>query len=156
MHLIKISFSIALLLFVSSCKEVQDPVFKRIHKVEIKNLNLDNIELATIAEFYNPNGVSLNIDKWDIQLIANGINMGKVELQIPSTIPSKQDFKLPMTISFPPKKLLEKKGGILSGILSSVLDRKLELEYKGYIIVEILNVKVKIPVEEYQELELKL
>jgi len=59
-----------------------------------------------------------------------------------------------MNLSFPLSKLINKKGGIISGILSTVLDKKLDIHYSGHIVVDVLGVHITVPVEEFEELEL--
>jgi len=151
-----ISFLFLLVILTNSCQEIQDPQFIRMDKVEIKSMGMDLVELHTIGEFYNPNPASIKVLDWNIELIANEVNVGNVELKLPAEIPAKNNFALPMIIRFPPSQLVSKKSGLIGGILSTVLDKKVELEYKGYVLMEILNIQIRVPIEEFKELELKL
>jgi len=151
----RIVILISLLCYLSSCQEVKDPVFKSIQEVNIDSASLEMVKVSAVASFYNPNNVEIEVQEGDIEVYANGINLGQLEILIPSKIPAKKDFELPLHISFPPSKIFKKKGGILGSILSTALDRKLELEYRGNIRVEVLGISVQVPIQEFEELELK-
>jgi len=71
-----ISFLFLLVILTNSCQEIQDPQFIRMDKVEIKSMGMDLVELHTIGEFYNPNPASIKVLDWNIELIANEVNVG--------------------------------------------------------------------------------
>ncbi len=152
-------YSLTIILVVavsfSSCKGIQDPVFRGIDKVQIENMQLDLLEISADGHFYNPNSIHLEVLGGNIEIIGNGINLGTVTIHSPSEVPAKENFDVSMRASFPPSALLKDKGGFIGGILSSVIDKKVELEFKGYLDVEIMGISIQVPVEEFEELALK-
>ena len=140
---------LACLLLTTQCNVQKDVEFIKIEDVEVERLNVNMIKLKAISVYNNPNPVSITIDSWDINVTANGVDVAKVDLDIPTEIPANGYFLIPITIQFPPKSVIKVKGGIIAGVLSAIKNKSIKLLYDGHIYVDLLGKKV--PVQVYSE-----
>lgn len=152
---ISISFLLASFLIISCNNGPQTPYFIESKNYRIKNLNLTEVSVLAEAVYQNPNNVGITVENWDILVTANGIEVGKVDVDAPTEIPANGQFSLPIEASFPPSKVLDLESGILSGILSAISNKEVEMIYKGYFTVKVIGISVKVPVDMTEMVPLK-
>ncbi len=150
-----IFFPILLVLFCASCKGPKPPEFKRISNIIVTEASLVNIRIIAQAEYFNPNPFGVKVKKWDVNVRANGAAVGKIEQSGEIEIARKGDFTVPFIVNFPPSKILERESGLLGSILTSYLDRKIELEYLGTMTMSLMGVSFDIPIEYKETVDLK-
>ena len=140
---------------LTSCKGPEPPEFRKITNIEVQEVTLDNIQITADAEYFNPNPFGLKIVKWDVIVSANGAEVGKIEESGEVKIESKGDFTVPFEVNFPPSRILDRESGILGSILTSYLGRKIDLEYNGTMTMDLIGVKVNVPIEHKETVDLK-
>jgi LEA14-like dessication related protein len=145
----KIYLFILLTGLLFSCTVNEPPEFKSIDNIEVETKSLDNIEIKGNFNFHNPNDISCELTKLDINVIANGINIGKAnELQI-SQMDSNDNFFIPAKINLSPNKLYgEGIAGLIGGAISAFVKKEIEVEFKGTITLKKLGMSFEIPIHE--------
>lgn len=124
-------------------------------QIQVEEATLNNIRITGKAVYYNPNVVGIKIVSSDIDVIANGFEVGKIDMLSPEQLYAKSEFAIPVEINFPPSKILERESGLLSGLLTTYLDRKLELIYTGSVKMDLGGIRFDVPVEHEEIVDLK-
>ncbi len=97
----------ALLIFVSSCREPKDLVFKEYKNLRAENIGFSDADLKVDLVYYNPNGIGLELNKVDLDLYVDGNYLGKSTQNVQVSIPARKDFTLPLSIKVDMKNLLK-------------------------------------------------
>ncbi len=143
------------LIGVLSCSAVQEPVFKKMKDLRVEEMSVNLITLTAVANYYNPNPVKCKLIGTDIGVFVDDKEIGRIQETNAVSIASNSDFDIPVKISFPPKKLLEGNGGLLSSVITAVLDKKVDVKYDGFITLDFAGVKIKVPVNYEEKILLK-
>lgn len=134
-----------------SCTVNKPPEFKSIDHIEVETKSLDNIEITARFNFHNPNDIGCEISKMDIDVIANGINIGKANESAISKIDSNHDFFIPAKINVSPKKIYgEGLANLIGGAISAFVKKEIEVEFQGTIKLKKLGMTFEIPIHEKQ------
>jgi LEA14-like dessication related protein len=144
-----------LLISITACSGPREPEFRKMVNIQVEEATLNNIQITAEAVYYNPNVIGITFDQSDVFVKANGFEVGKIEMTEPEKIYAKTEFAIPVEVNFPPSKIFERESGLLSSIISTYLDRKIDLEYYGSVTMEIGGIKFKIPVEYEETVDLK-
>lgn len=151
---IRVFFFFAIIL-ITACSGPREPDFRKMVNIQVEEATVNNIKITAKAVYYNPNVIGITFDQSDMYVKANGFEVGKIEMTEPEKIFAKTEFAIPVEINFPPSKIFERESGLLSSILSTYLDRKVELEYYGSVTMDIGGIKFKVPVEFEETVDLK-
>ena len=155
MHTRNILFILLITLIATSCSGPKEPEFRKMIKIKVEEASLQNIRITAHAVYYNPNVIGVTINQSDVFVKANGFEVGKIDMQQPEKVYAKTEFEIPVEVNFPPSQILERESGLLGGLLSTYLDRKIELEYEGTVTMEIGGITFKVPVEYAETVDLK-
>ncbi len=142
-----------LILAFAACKGPQNPEFKRIEDVNILSMDAKEIVLTANALIYNPNKMGVQLEHIDLDVALDGNTAGKVEQTNNVKIPAKSDIKIPLKATIDARKISK---NLLSTALSFLQNQKLKVHYKGDITVKIAKINVKIPIDDFAEVEMKL
>lgn len=133
-YFVKFTLFLTAILITSGCSFIKPLEFETINSVTIEENLGRGIILSTNLTLYNPNNVKIIINSADIDIYAEGANLGK--LQIPELIEinakSKFTGNYKVEISF--KKLLFAGRNIVSKLRSG----KIEINLKGEIEADFL------------------
>ncbi|MEM1135617.1 MAG: LEA type 2 family protein [Bacteroidota bacterium] len=132
------------ILLVNSCKVYEDPEFRSVENLSIKKFSTDEIILTADAVLYNPNRVSITLNEIDLNISVNNIEVNHFKQTSSSKINGRKEFKVPVEISFPAKKVFD---NLLTTL--SILQNKKELEvkYKGLVRFKAVGINFKVPVD---------
>ena len=131
----------------TSCSRIKDPDFRSIESVEIADLSTQRISFDCDLIFYNPNSFALDLDRAEIEILVDSIDIGQVKQTYNSLMPGKDNFNMPVFIDLDISKLY--KGDALGAItrgLKIVKSRELEIHLKGNIYVGKGDIKIPVPV----------
>jgi len=123
--------------------------------VEVVDVKNGQVYVTANAVFNNPNPVSGKLVDTDLKVMVNEIDMGTVQQDTTTAIPANADFKVPVNINFPLKKVFESKKGLLKGVLNALIDKKANVKYEGTITLNFLKVNFDVPVDYEGELVIK-
>ena len=150
-----ISFFILFFFFISACSKPKEPEFQSVKNIELIEFTDENVVINANAIFHNPNIYSCTLESSDIDVIVNGINVGKAEQKERTAIPANADFSLPMQIQFPPTKIFNDKNSLINLAISALGGKKIDLQYKGSITISVLEIPFTVPVDYTDEIKLK-
>ena len=148
-------FLLGLIFSLCACSKIKDPQFKKLTEFSVQNLGVNQVTLKANANYFNPNPIGGEIKSSNINVMVNDVDLGMLQQNFGSKIEGNSDFTIPIIIEFSPKEIFKKEGGLLTGILNAALNKEVEVKYNGYVMLEIMDVDIKIPIEHEEVVHLK-
>ena len=114
---------------LSGCSIVKPLEFKSINSLSIEDGSKKGVTLIANITLYNPNGVEIDINSVDIDVYAEGVNLGKLQTPETITVERRCEFTADYKVDINFMKLL------LAGqsVLSKLKSGKVEVELRGKI-----------------------
>lgn len=129
----------ALIFIMIGCSVKKKPIFLKVDDVKVLSAKLDTIKLQAKAYFKNENDIGGKISTDKVKVFVNGIEVAKVSSE-EFKVPANKEFQIPLLVSIPSKNILNNsKGGLLEGLINSVLKRNVEVQFKGNIKYKVLG-----------------
>lgn len=128
----------------------KDLEFKGIASHKIEEVSLKNgLRLNLGVQLQNPNWFAIKAKGGEINVKANGINLGKFQISRSVNIPKKSDGIIEIGIESKLKNLLG--GGLLSLVSMATKGGKLKIELEGYVHASALGLskRIKVSTIEY-------
>lgn len=149
--------SSALLLFlVLSCARPQEPIYKGFEGLNAKTISTKRITLTGEAVYHNPNAFGGEVVSTDIEVFVNDVPAATISQEVSIPVPATAEFRLPLECNVSPKEIYENdRNGALGGIINAVLSKKVDVQYRGEIVVKLAGVSFTVPVEYEEQVELK-
>lgn len=146
-------YLLLLFLIISSCSVNKQPVFIKVDNVKISSFKSDTIQLKAEAFFENPNDVGGEISTDEIKVIINGAEVAQVSSE-EFKVPARKEFVIPLVVVIPAKKVFENnKNGILGGLLNSIINKSIKVQFKGDIEYKVFGFSKEYPVDHIQEIK---
>lgn len=149
---------IGLLLLIgmaSGCAINKKPVFIKVDDVQVISVQMDTLRLAANAYFKNPNDVGGKITTEEIKVIVNGAELAQVSSE-EFKVPSRQEFRIPLKVVIPAKKVFENnRNGIIGGLINSLLNKTIKVQFKGDLKYKVLGISKTYPIDKTQEIKLR-
>ena len=130
------------------------PYYKKMEKVRISNFSKNDITVTADVVCHNPNGVEVRLAGVDFKVKANGKHVSDVDQRFETTIGAKSDFRVPLTVSFSPKKIFKAKD-LLGMAFTSLKSKAIHMDYEGTVLVGLAGENIEIPVEYSEDISLK-
>lgn len=147
---------IPLLLLFVSCAVKEKPLFVKVDNMQVISSSLDSIVLTADAYFLNQNDVGGSLESKNIDVIIDGIPVAKMSSKV-FEVPAREEFTIPLKVVVPTKEVFEKnKGGLLGGILNSLVNKKMNVQYKGTITYTKFGFSYDYEVDRSQEVKIKI
>ena len=144
-------FSLLLIVIsLEGCFVFKDLQFKGISSHKIEEISFKNgLKLNLGVQLQNPNWFAIKAKGGEINVKANGINLGKFQIAKSVNIPKKSDGVVEIGIESKLKNLLG--GGLLSLVSIATKGGKLKIELEGYVHASALGLskRVKVSTIEY-------
>lgn len=149
-------YFVSIFLFISACSVKKKPIFIKVDDVKVVSVKVDTIRLVANAYFKNENVVGGKIATDEIKVIVNGTEMAKVSSE-EFKVPANKEFAVPLNVMIPTKKVFENnKGGILGGLLNSVLNKSVKVQFKGDIKYKVLGFSNIYSINKTKDIKIKL
>ena len=72
-------------------------------------------------------------------------------------VPAREEFTIPLKVAIPSKIIFENnKNGILGGLLNSILNRSVEIQFKGVLKYKVFGFSSDYPVDISKNIKIKL
>lgn len=124
--------------------------------MQVVSSSLDSIVLTADAYFLNQNDVGGSLESKNIDVIIDGIPVAKMSSKV-FDVPARDEFTIPLKVVVPTKEVFEKnKGGLLGGILNSLVNKKMNVQYKGTITYTKFGFSYDYEVDRTQEVKIKI
>ena len=151
----KLALLIILFIGVFGCSISKKPVFLKVDDVQVVSVQSDTVRLKANAYFKNPNDVGGKIATDQIKVIVNGAELAQVSSE-EFKVPSRKDFTIPLSVVIPAKQVFENnRNGILGGLINTLLNKTIKVQFKGYLKYKVLGFSKVYPVDKTQEIKLK-
>ena len=145
-------FSI-LFLLISSCTLNKKPVFIKVANFEVVSIGSDTIRLKAVAFFKNPNDVGGSISSEGIRIVLNGAEIANVSSE-EFEVPARAAFEIPLNVVIPTKKVIENnKSGGVGGLMSSILNRSIKVQFKGNLKYKVLGFSNVYPIDKTEDIK---
>ncbi|MFQ3297060.1 MAG: hypothetical protein ACI9JT_000488 [Polaribacter sp.] len=148
-------FFLVLILLMYRCSVQKEPIFIKVDQIKVLSFAADTIKLKATAFFENPNDVGGKISTDEIKIFVNGAEVAQVfseEFQVPA----KNKFSIPLIAYISTKDILgSNKGGILGGLLSSIITNKVNIRIKGSLEYVVFGFKKDFSFDKTEEIKIK-
>lgn len=147
-----LSFCIAI--FLSSCSSILEPTVERIVDVDLVEMTKSKLELNAFMVLKNPNGFALDLEAADITVFADEIELAKINQTYETSMPEKGEFNMPVNINLDLDRLYrENPIEALGKGIQIMSDKKINLKFKGSIMVGKGFAKVSVPIDQTEEVK---
>ncbi|WP_420573105.1 hypothetical protein [Kordia sp.] len=147
---------IPLLLLLISCAVKEKPLFVKVDNIKVLSSSLDNIVLTADAYFINQNDVGGSLESENIDVLIDNIPVAKMSSE-KFDVPARKEFTIPLKVVIPTKDVLKNNdGGLLGGILNSIINKKMNVQYKGIITYRKYGFSYDYEVDKTQEVKIKI
>ncbi len=143
-------FLFALFISLQACNMVKAPEFKGITNIDLKKNKDGKTVLVAYAKYHNPNLLGGKFQVKDMKVFVNDKFFANLNSDT-YKVPTKRDFEIPLEVDFDASYF--KKDNLLDA-LNSVLNNKLNVQYKGKIYYVSHGVSIPYDVDYTQELKL--
>lgn len=151
-----ILYLLVISVFLLNCSVKKKPIFIKVDEIQFLSLRSDTIRLQANAFFKNENDIGGKLSTDEIKVIVNGAEVAQVSSD-EFKVPANKEFSIPLNVVIPANKVFENnKGGILGGILSSLLNKKVDVQFKGVIKYKVLGFSNTYDIDKTQEVKIKL
>jgi hypothetical protein len=138
---------------ILSCKVNEKPEFLRVENIEVLESTRNHVTLKADAFFINHNNVSGELETEEIKVFVNGNEMGHVSSES-FKVPAKKEFSIPLKAKVSTDSLFSNKN--LSGLLGSLLNKNLEVQYIGDIKYKVFGFSHVYKVDRTEKVKIKL
>ncbi|WCO00527.1 LEA type 2 family protein [Psychroserpens ponticola] len=135
-----------------SCSVKEKPKFLRVENIKVLESTSKTITLTADALFMNPNDIGGELKTDGIKVIVNGNEMASVSTES-FKVPAKKEFSIPLRADVPTDSLFSDKN--LSGLLGSLFNKKMKVQYKGDIKYKVLGFSHTYTVDETEDVKIK-
>lgn len=135
-----------------SCSVKEKPEFLRVENIKVLESTSKTITLTADALFMNPNDIGGALKTDGIKVIVNGNEMASVSTES-FEVPAKKEFSIPLRADVPTDSLFSDKS--LSGLLGSLLSKKIKVQYKGEIKYKVFGFSHTYAVDETEDVKIK-
>ncbi|AXG70926.1 hypothetical protein KORDIASMS9_03181 [Kordia sp. SMS9] len=147
---------IPMLLLIISCNVREKPLFVKVDNMKVVSSTLENIVLTADAFFINKNDIGGSLESKNIDILINNVKVAQMSSEL-FEVPAGEEFTIPLKVVIPTKKVFDNnENGVLGGILNSILNKKINVQYKGIITYTKLGFSYDYEVNTTQEVKIKI
>jgi LEA14-like dessication related protein len=143
-----------LILSLIACTVSKEPDYKGVENVKVESYTTKNVTLTMDAVYYNPNDIGGDVARVDIDVFMDGKKIANATAP-KFSFDKKSDFKVPLRVVVPYKELKGKGKGLLGNIVSALTNKKIKLQYKGKIVLDLKATYYNYEMDEEIEFDLK-
>jgi len=150
----RILYFAVFILLISSCAVNKKPVFIKVDNIKVLKATASSITLSADALFKNPNDIGGKISTDAIKVIINGAKVATVSSK-QFKVPARKEFAIPLMVEIPTKRIFKNnKNGIIGGLLNSILNKSIKIQFKGVLRYKVLGFSKVYPIDKTQEIKL--
>jgi LEA14-like dessication related protein len=134
----------------TSCIPNKDIELRDIRNLVVEKGTGEDPVLAGDAVFYNPNSARMKLREIKVDVFVDGKKSAKVDQKLKAIAKGKSEFTVPLKVHLQLKDI-----GIVDALKSLFGGKKYEIQYKGYLKVNVNGVPFRVPVDHKEEFKLK-
>ena len=94
-----LTYSIVVLmsLFLSSCKKIKDPEYRRLEHFAVKNIDLQNAVIGFSITYFNPNSFGVSVKEAVTDVYIDSVYLGKFTQDNAVDVGSNSEFSIPVS-----------------------------------------------------------
>jgi len=148
------TYFFAFIFLISSCAVNKKPVFIKVDHIKVIKIAANEVTLGADAFFKNPNDIGGKIATDSINVFINGARVAQVSSE-EFKVPARKEFSIPMLVKIPTKRIFENnKNGIIGGLLNSILNKSIKVQFKGVLRYKVLGFSKVYPIDKTEEIKL--
>lgn len=148
-----IVFILVIYSLVFNCTVREKPQFIGIDNFKVLDSNIESITISADAEFSNPNDLGGTLQTDALKVFVNDKEIATFSSK-EFEVPSRDRFTIPLTVSVATDSIINQSN--LSGLLGSLLSKKIKVKYKGDIKYKILGYASTYKVDKTEDVKIKL
>lgn len=139
-----------------SCSVKEKPLFVKVDNIKVVDATFENIELKADAFFINQNDVGGTLESKGIEVFINDVSVANVSSEA-FKVPARKEFSIPLKVIIPTKEVFENNtGGLLGGILNSIISKKMKVQYKGTITYSTFGFSYDYEIDRTEDVKIKM
>ncbi|AUC17040.1 hypothetical protein BTO06_06890 [Tenacibaculum sp. SZ-18] len=151
-----ILYLIVISVFLLNCSVKKKPTFIKVDDIQFLSLKRDTIYLQAKAFFKNENDIGGKLSTDEIKVFLDGAEVANVSSE-EFKVPANQEFFIPLSVIIPADKVFDKsKGGLLGGLINTLLNKKVNVQFKGNIKYKVLGFSNTYIVDKTQVVKIKI
>lgn len=149
----KIIILLTVLLTLANCSVREKPVFLRLENIKVLESTSTYLMVSANAVFMNPNDIGGELRSDGIKVYVNDNQMANVSSEA-FQVPAKKEFSIPLKANIPLDSLFSDKN--LSGLLGSLFNRNIKVQYKGDIKYKALGFTYTYDIDKTESIKIKM
>lgn len=151
----KIFSLLLILLLLIGCSISKKPEFIGIDKIDLAHASIDSVTIKADALFNNENNLGGTLLTNGIEVFIDDAYIATVSSEA-LKVPPQHTFTVPLLVNFPSSKIFNKNnGGLLGAIIKQVLNKKVEVTFKGDITYKLAGFSFDYPIEHTEEITIE-
>lgn len=139
---------IGLVGLVFSCTAPQEPVFIGMDNLKVDMISTGRITVTGDAVYHNPNAIGGTLTATSIEVAVNEVGAATIDQNMEIPVPAQSEFRVPLLFNTTPREIFQRDaGGVLGGVVNALVDRKVAIRYKGWVVVNLGGVSLTVPIE---------
>jgi len=136
-----------------SCKKPSAPEFREMKNIKFQNIGFDKTNLSLDVIMFNPNNISVNLKKTNLQIFIDGVPIGKTMQNNSISVPKKNDFTIPLTLELNNKQIGQQ---LLKKSLSIFQkNQKMKIRMLGEVVISAKGIPITLPIDHEEIKEIK-
>ena len=95
------SIAVAISLFLSSCKKIKDPEYRRLEHFSVKNIDLQKAVIGFSITYFNPNAFGVSVKEAVANVYIDSMFLGKFNQDNTVEVSANSEFSIPVSGSIP-------------------------------------------------------
>lgn len=137
-------------IFIPSCSLVKPVELKGVNSFQINEKTGVGVEVTTSLKLYNPNRFTITLNSTDVDVLIEGIKLGKLETHDPIEIPAKQVFNGEFKITIGLANLLT----VGRSLFVKVKSGSFQVAFKGTVNSSFRNITKEITLDTVQNVQM--
>lgn len=152
----KKAFSLlAIFVLCFSCTINKKPEFLGIEKIDLEQASIDSITIRADAVFSHENDLGGTLLTDEIEVFIDDSYIATVSSEA-FEVPPQDTFTVPLRVNFPSSEIFnENNGGLLGAIIKQVLNKKIEVNFKGDITYKLAGFSFDYPIDHTEEIHIE-
>ena len=146
---------LCLLWSLTNCDSAKEPVFQKMNNVKVTEIKGGQVTIAADAIYHNPNPIGGKLETTDISVVVNEVEVAVIRQELSADLAANGEFTIPVIATFPLNKVIENEADLISGVLSALIKKKIQVSYKGQTKVRVAGIGFDVPVDYQAEVILK-
>ncbi|NER15653.1 hypothetical protein [Spongiivirga citrea] len=151
----KLTTLLLVLVIFIGCTVNEKPEFIAVDNIEVVSVSSDTLTIKADAYFNNPNDLGGTLKTDGIDVIIANVNVATVQTEA-FDVPGKRQFAIPLVAKVATNDVFKKnKDNLIGGLLTTLLTKKIKVQYKGAIAYKALGLSYDYPIDITEEVNIE-